>query len=256
MIGIDPAENQNHGVKVSLQLARPQSFGSTPTEPTNTEEKRTVVVSQEGEDAADAIRKIQLSTDRRLFFGHTRAVVIDEQLARRGVMELIDPLLQSRTTSRETWLFVSETPAIDVLGYTPALDAIPSTYLSNFFENRLLLKHSYEATLGGFHQRLITPGIQPVAVWIGPADASLSAPRIEGFAMFSGERLSGTLDQEQSLGWMFVANQFPKSILAFDCPDHQSSRFLVDVTSVKSTIHVRSKRGSRPQANIALRVRG
>ncbi|MDQ0191436.1 Ger(x)C family germination protein [Alicyclobacillus cycloheptanicus] len=256
MIGIDPAENTKYGVRVSLQLARPQSFRSAGTDSPDTEGKRAVVVSQEGEDAADAIRKIQLSTDRRLFFGHTRAIVIHQQLAKRGVMDMINPLLQSRTTSRETWLFVSQTPARDVLEYTPALDAIPSTYLSNFFENRLLLKHSYEATLGGFHQRLTTPGIQPVAVWIGAADKNLSAPRIHGFAMFRGDRFAGALDQEQSLGWMFVTNQFPKSILAFDCPHHQGGRFTVDVTSVKSRMRVRYEPGRPPQANITVRLRG
>jgi Ger(x)C family germination protein len=256
MIGIDPSDQDNHNVKVSLQLARPQKFSATPRASTGSEEENTVVVSKSGVDVADAIRKIQLSVDRDLFFGHVRGLVINQHMAGSGILPLMNPLLQSRMASRETWLFVSKNPASEVLKYSPALDAIPSTYLSNFFENRLLLTQPYEATVGGFHQRLVTPGIQPIAVWLGSGDGALSAPRIEGFAAFSADKFVGGLNQQQAVGWMFVENQFPKSSLTFKCPTKQGGQFVVDIKSVKSRSRVIHAGANEPRTVITVRVKG
>ena len=143
----------------------------------------------------------QLAIDRNLFFGHVRAVVIHQDIAQRGMLSLVNPMLQSHITPRETWLF-SSNPARDVLENSPALDAIPSTYFSNFFENNLLLNRPYEMTLGGFHQRLVTPGIQPFAMWIGRGDKELSAPSIAGLAAFWPISLSvGSIRSRLSVGY-------------------------------------------------------
>lgn len=256
MIGIDPSGQDGHDVKVSLQLARPQKFSPTPKASTGSEEENTVVVSRSGVDVSDAIRQIQLSIDRDLLFAHVRGLVINQLIAKRGVLPVINPLLQSRIAPRETWVFVSKNPASEVLQYSPALDAIPSTYLSNFFESRLVLKRPYDATLGGFHQRLVTPGIQPFAVWIAPGDEALSAPRIEGFAAFSGDVFVGGLNQQQSVGWLFVENQFPKSTLTFDCPTKQGGQFAVEIKSVKSRLRLTGTGTSQPRAVITINVRG
>ena len=256
MIGVDPSQQGDHNVTVSLQIARPQKFGSSPEASTGSGDENTVVVSRNGVDVIDAIRKIQLSIDRTLFFGHVRGLVVNQCVAQDGVMAFVTPLLQARMASRETWLFISKNPAENVLHYTPLLDSIPSTYLSNFFENRLLLTRPYQATLGGFHQRLVTPGVEPFAIWIGEGDKALSAPAIEGFAVFSEDKFVGGLNQKQAVGWQFIENQFPKSPLTFRCSKEQPGQFIVDVKSVKSRIRASKGKDGQPRATIVIRLNG
>ena len=256
MIGIDASDHDDHGVRVSLQLARPQKFSPTPKASTSSGEDNTVVISKSGAEVSDALRKIQLAIDRNLFFGHVRAVVIHQDIAQRGMLSLVNPMLQSHITPRETWLFVSSNPARDVLENSPALDAIPSTYFSNFFENNLLLNRPYEMTLGGFHQRLVTPGIQPFAMWIGRGDKELSAPSIAGLAAFSADRFVGGLNPQQALGWLFIENQFPKSPLSFPCPARKDGQFVVNVRFVKSTLRMIDLKSNEPQAIVHLRLKG
>lgn len=256
MMGIDPSDQDEHGVRVSLQLAQPQKFSQTSKTSSSSSQASTVVISKSGAEVSDALRKIQLSIDRNLFFGHVRAVVIHQDIAKRGMLHVVSPVLQSRITPRESWLFVSSSPAREVLQYTPALDAIPSTYFTNYFENRLLLNRPYEVTLGGFHQRLVTPGIQPFAIWIGRGNDGLSAPRIEGIAAFSADEFVGGLNTQQALGWLFIQNQFPKSPLSFRCPNKKDGQFVVNVKSVKSTLRMIHLKSNEPQAIVHLRLKG
>lgn len=256
MIGIDRIQHDSHGIRVSLQLARPQNLSTPPNPSSESGEKSTVVVSQNGIDVNDAIRKIQLATDRRLFFEHARALVINEEVAKHGTLPIIDSMMQARTAPRDAWLFVSSIPAKEVLQYKPALDAIPSTYFTNFFGNQLLLKRSYDATLGGFHQRLVTPGIQPFAIWIGAGAKELSAPELRGIAAFSGDHFVDGFNQEQTLGWQLLENQFPNSPLTFTCRDRSDGKFVVNVKSAHSTVHVYRAKGSAPVAVISVRIKG
>lgn len=256
MIGVDPASEESEGVRVSVQLALPQKL-STPPDPAATRgEDSMVVVTKTGVDVNDAVRKIQLATDRNLFFEHARALVINEAVAKRGTLSLIDAMVQSRIAPRDAWLFVSSNSAQEVLRYAPALEAIPSTYLTNFFENRLLLNRSYDATIGGFHQRFVTPGVEPFAIWIGPGVKELSAPSIKGIAAFSGDKFVGGLNQQQALGWQFLMNQFPKSPLTFTCPKPNGGKFVVNVRTVKSSVKVDGKDVNAPQASINLTMKG
>jgi spore germination protein KC len=256
MIGIDPSEQDVHSVKVSVQLARPQKFSTPPKPTTISGEESTVMVSENGVDVSDAIRKIQLDTDRRLYFEHVRAVVLNQEIAKRGTLPIIGSMVQARVAARDAWLFISENPAWEVLQYAPALDAIPSTYLTNFFESRLLLNRSTDATLGGFHQRLVTPGIDPFAIWIGRGDKELSAPKVKGIAAFSGDRFVGGLNKQQALGWQFVENQFPKSLLTFTCPKKNSGKFVLNLALVKSSVRVKAKNPTAPRAVVHVRVTG
>ncbi|MFB5188758.1 Ger(x)C family spore germination protein [Alicyclobacillus fastidiosus] len=256
MIGIDPSPEATGDVRVTLQLARPQQLSTPPKPETTSGENSTVVIAENGADVSEAVRKIQLATDRKLFFEHVRAIVVNQAVAKHGMLPMFDSIVQARIAPRDAWLFVSSNSAQEVLGYAPALDAIPSTYLTNFFENRLLLNRSYDATIGGFHQRLLTPGVEPFAIWVGPGIKEFSAPGLKGIAAFSGDKFVGGLDQQEALGWQFITNQFPRSLLTLTCPASRSTTFVVNVRSVKSSITVAKDGASAPHASIQVRVKG
>ncbi|MCL6599496.1 MAG: Ger(x)C family spore germination protein [Alicyclobacillus macrosporangiidus] len=258
IMGIDPGDTPDQ-VKVTLQLAKPhrlsvppssgQSGGAGQTSPV-------IAVSEQGRDVGEALHRIQLDLDRRLFYGHLQAVVIHRKLAERGILTLLNPLVQSRIVSRNLWVFVSEPPAGAFLEKTPELDVIPAMYLANLFRNRIWLNRPYDATVGGFHQRLATPGIEPYALLITGIDPKLSAPQIDGLAVFSGDRLAGVLTGQPFTGWLMLENQFPRSRLAFPCPEDPGKQFVIDVKSVRSRLRVRNLSSARPYVDVEVRMRG
>lgn len=257
MMGIDRAPNGD--LSVTLQVARPHRQGiPSPGRSSNgsSQESPVVAVSEQGRDVGEALHKIQLRLDRTLFFGHLQALVIHRQVAEHGVLEVMNPLVQTRVISRNVWVFVSEPPTVEVLQQTPALDVIPGMYLSNFFRNRIWLNRPYDATIGGFHQRLVTPGIEPYALWITGVDTTLSAPTIGGLAAFSRDRMIGVMTGSRYTGWSLFENQFPRSKLAFSCPADPRKQFIVDVKSVRSLARVRGLEGPNPYVDVSVRIRG
>lgn len=218
MVAIDGTDT---GVRVSLQLARPQTMAGSSGETSGSQGGEPVtVVTRAGKDVAAAIQAIQLSVDRELFFGHVRVVILSEEIGRRGAWAYLEPLVGgSLSVPRTAWLFVVRGAAEKVLSARPALDRVPSTYLSNFFETRLLLERPYDVTVGGFHQRWVTPGEEPVAIWISALQEDQSAPELLGVAAFKGDSYQGGLEREESLGWILTQNQRLLGRLSIACPD-------------------------------------
>lgn len=262
MIGIDPAgsteDNRLRAVNVTLQLVRLHRVGNGASGSSGGASDRSpvITVSEQGRDIGEALRKIQLSIDRTLFYGHLQAVVINRRLAEQGMLSILNPLVQSRVVSRNLWVFVSDPPAAQSLQRTPALDVIPAMYLANLFRNRVWVNRPYDGTIGGFHQRLATPGVEPYAFMITRMDPNLSAPYLDGLAAFSGDRLAGFMDRTRFTGWAIVENQLPESNLAFSCSEDPARQFILDVKSVRSRIRVLNLNGPKPYVDVRVWVRG
>ncbi len=261
MMAIDPAPDHPDWVVVSVQIARPQraqppsTGGSGSTSGGNKEDRPIAVVSREGRDVAEALQTIQLAINRVLFFGHLQALVIHEQVARRGLAAVLNPVAQSRVVRRQIWMFVSRERAEQVVNALPVLDVIPGMHFTNLFRNQIILRRQYDATIGGFRQRLVTPGVEPYLLGIDGMDPRLSAPRIVGLAVFADDRLVGWLPGDDYVGWALADSQFPRLDLTIPCP-HGHGQFVVNVTRVRSRLRVMNPDAPRPKAVLHVHVHG
>ena len=180
--------------------------------------------------------------------------MINEQLARGRVLRYLNPLIQARIVSRKTWLFVSAGPAEkEVTKMEPKIDPIPSTYLTNFFTNEILLNRPHEGTIGGWHQRIVTPGVEPFHS--GLEATAHYQPRASKALLYFQDRFVGMLPRDLFVGWSFVDNQFPKITMNFSCPSGDG-QFVVDVTSVHSHIRFRPAAPGPRAAQVEIRVVG
>lgn len=257
IVGIDRTEE---GVRVGLQLARPQAYpGGAGGSGGGGGQDVATVVSREGADVPEALHQLQLAVDRDLFFGHTRVVVLGEEAAREGTWRHLQPLYGDMMLPRTAWLFVARGSSVEILAARPSLDPIPANYLTHFFENRILLQRSVEVTAGGFHRRMVTPGVEPLAVWIAPGQPDQDAPTLLGLAAFQGDRFVGGLGTESSKGWVITQGQSPPGRLPLPCPDRPGS-FSVLVarsrTQLLPRLQANSVRAIMAQVHVAGRIEG
>ncbi len=258
MLGIDKTDE---GVRVGLQLARPQALAGSTGEGSGRDGAKVVtVVSRVGADVTGALHALQLAVDRDLFFGHTRVILVSEDVAREGILRHLQPLYGgAELLPRSAWLFVVKGSVDEVLAHRPDLDAIPANYLTHFFDNRILLQRPYEVTLGSFHRYWVTPGVEPIVVWIAPGQPDQSAPTLLGLAAFHGDRFVGGLGRVPSKGWVITQNQPPPGRLPIPCPGRPGT---LAVRVVKSQNRIRPKvqngsvKGVQVVANVQARIEG
>lgn len=128
-VAIDPTEN--HQVQMSIELPiLGTSLGGSET--SSSEGSR--VLSTTGTTVAEMATLLENRLWRAIFFGHTKVVVINEEVARDGIWPYIDFFDRNPNTSRRIKFIIANGEAADVFAIDNPLEPLASLYLSQLIE--------------------------------------------------------------------------------------------------------------------------
>lgn len=86
--GIDRTEDNN--ILLTVQIARPGSFGGEPAASTGFQNNNVWVVSATGDTVLDARRQLEQKVSRMVYFGHTSVLLVGEEMAKHDLRQAID----------------------------------------------------------------------------------------------------------------------------------------------------------------------
>ncbi|MFJ5768730.1 Ger(x)C family spore germination protein [Psychrobacillus sp. NPDC093180] len=126
-IGVDPSEKVDGGYKVTLKLSLPVASIKSSTGP-NYE-----YLVFEAETLAEAIRILETHTDKVLEFGHTKMIVINEDLLHGNTKDFMDYFVRRSDIQLIAWVAAAKSSAESILRVEPAAESAVSSTLINFF---------------------------------------------------------------------------------------------------------------------------
>jgi spore germination protein KC len=218
-----------------------------------------------GRTIFETTRNFLMQSNRRLFWGHNRNLIIGEAVAREGVFLLIDRFIRGVEPRLRTWVFVAkgteakeivETVAKMESGLGPELDAlikssatlsaVPRIDLKLFTDRlnskttaavapRLELIRAGEKTDAGDY-----PGSSGPA---GAAEPKLQRLRLAGTAVFKGDRLAGWLNKPESRGLLWVMGKAQSGIIVVKCPGDESNLASLELIELVSKIKPEKRDG-------------
>ncbi|WP_274654345.1 Ger(x)C family spore germination protein [Paenibacillus humicola] len=198
-IGIDAAPNDRVAVTVQLQNpSPPASAGGGGT----AGRRPFAVFSTEGVTVNDALNMLQQQTKKTLFMSQTRAIVIGEPLAKRGLHDPMDYFWRSSNKNLTSWMLISKVPAKEVLSKARELETVPSDAWKLYFMNKNSRPSSGQMKLFQFLPRLDQDGLEATAAGIAPVGQGTM--RISETAVFRHDKMAGWLsdDETEMLRWI------------------------------------------------------
>lgn len=217
--GVDLSNDKN--LLLSLQIAIPSSMGSTVGNGGN-KLSSTYIVSEKGATVSEAYRNIQAKVSRRLFFSHSRVLIIGEKLAKKGVKHIID--FQSRYHENRMNSFIILTPgkALDLLTNLPKLESSSAEKIRELSKIGGGLRVSTQE----FWDMILTEGIQPIAPCyvlkeMKGKDHNIKeneGQTINGTALFKNDKLLGWLDNKQTQGILWIRNEMANGVVTVKIP--------------------------------------
>ncbi|WP_029421479.1 Ger(x)C family spore germination protein [Alicyclobacillus macrosporangiidus] len=167
-----------------------------------------VTASGQGVNIKDAEQKLQEQFSRRLYTAHRRVVVFGEDVARRGIREMLDQLGRDPLNRLQVYILVAKGgPAQDILQERSTLERLPGQELSKLIEQGTGVK----ITMLDFLITAIDEGIDPIAgaVEIAPGnDPRVKQPfLLASTAMFKDFKLRGYLNDEETRGLLWVRGE-------------------------------------------------
>lgn len=260
--GIDPAKS---GFRVTLQVVDPSQMSRNRA----TNRSPAILYSGEGATISEAIQRISTKSSRQMYLSHLQIVLINEQLARRGISEPIDPLIRNPLIRPDAVLAVSRgysTEAVLALvtpfEVNPAMDIYKSLRVSE-----KIWAPSFATRLLDLEMTLLTKGKQPVLTAItltgnvkqGRTQSNVEQPlskgeyRYTGLGVFQGDRLLGWLDEMDSKAFTFLANRVKRTISHVECPSGEGFASL-EIHSANARMIPRVRQG-RPEAVVKLKLK-
>jgi len=210
---------EDDAIVLSVQLFVPRAGMSNQMGSIGTSggDDMTVVRSAKGKTIAAAMSRLQERFPRKIFWGHSEALIFGESTAKSGIRELVDFFLRFPQPREHANVFVSKGEAKKILELLPPIERNQAEALRELSRSRVGLR----ITLMDLAEMLISdPGhaVLPLLAILPPPEGKgpqQTIANITGTAVFREDRLIGTLNQQLSRGLLWLRDEIRYSVVTF-----------------------------------------
>lgn len=214
VIGI---ERINDIVSLTMEVYNPAAS----TDKSTKQEEQTKYIQSTGNSFFDAIRNITMIFDKKIFFAHTKELIISEETSRDGFIDLLDLWLRQHQPWPNTYLLVSKdvSPA-DVIGIKSGIEDATANYIEDLIQNNKNTGKTVQKNVTDFLRDYYDKGSSTVGVISKkekgrtPGDSKSEFELIaEGAAVFSDKKLVGFLNGIETRAMNFAAGKIKNTVI-------------------------------------------
>lgn len=238
-IGLDLIKEEQ--IRLSLQIAIPSKIGPTSVGGGGGNGKSTYIISETGNTVSEAYRNLQMKISRRIFFSQSRVLLIGEDLAKKGISNIIDFHSRYHEPRINSFIMLTKGEAADVLKKIPKLESISSE------ETKELVKLNVGLSIyvRDFLHMLLTDGMEPFApefvlksLEAGENNESDKGQALNGTAVFKNDKLVGWIDKAETRGILWLRNEMENGVITIEIPEEEGGgKISIDIikAEVKTT---------------------
>jgi spore germination protein KC len=160
-----------------------------------------------GKTISDAFMNIQKRLNQALFLGHTRVIVISEDVAKKGVQGVMDGFRRDPQLRRLLWPIVVRGKASEFLELSPEIEQIPTVFVMSLIESGVKSGFIPTITLGDFFIALSNKAMQPTINHLTMGNKN--DIRWEGIGVFRKDRLVGFLNEKETWALIQITENSP-----------------------------------------------
>ena len=226
---------------VSTQMLRP---GAISTQMPNTEKPVEKVVTS-GKTIFEAIRKSNLEFDRKGFYAHTKVIVIGEDLAKDGLLPVLDFFQRGKEIRGYVFVCIAKNAqASEILGIeSGGIQPIPAIRLRDMIEDTRFELKGVKINLLNFYKESIGSGIEPVVGVLKVEKDKFSKKHVKmsGGAVFNKDKLVGYLNEHQTIGYRWCKSEVESGAVSIPSPVNENRYESVEVKKADTTIKPKVK---------------
>lgn len=192
----------------------------------------TILISSEGTTIFDAVRKSIRKSGKRLYHSHAEIVIISTQLAKEGIIPILDWINRDAEQRYTLHFLVSkEKSAKEILEQHPMTSDILSFELNNMLKSQKNLSSALDIEQWQFLNDFAAMGISATLPTINiTIDSDKLTPEITGTALFKEDKLVGFLDGDDTKTLMFIKNKIKDGLLVNkEYKDNSETRISLEI---------------------------
>lgn len=236
--GLDQKDDKH--IELSLLINDPQSTsqGISGTPSALSKPNQTLMLSSSGVNITEALSKIQSKYPNKIYWGHNNVFIVSQEVARQGIHEHLEFILQNHQAREHAFLFVSEDPTKQVLDSISQSGTPLPIILQGITESEIGLN----VTVVDLLQMLSGKPGSAILPWVVelPSDnetGPMNPPvHINGSAVFKLDKLAGHLEEDITRGVMWVRNEIQTATVTFTPKDEKGEISIIISSSTTRLI--------------------
>jgi spore germination protein KC len=266
-IGIDKAK-QGKGYDITFEIVNPGNVASSFMG--GGQGSPVAVYKSTGKTLLEASRNASKKISRRIYYAHTSAIVISEQVAREGIYDLLDILDRDTVFRSTTEIFIArKDSAENIVSTITILDKIPvNKMVKSLNVTEQMLGENTKITLNDLISNVIRQGKEPFANGVTLAGDKKQGKKLsniesdmpgviiktDGIAMFKDGKLIGWIDGSKSRGVMWVLDKVKGTDIHIDWQGKKHAiGFLIRRSNVKVSANMKN---GKPVIQVGIKTEG
>jgi spore germination protein KC len=252
-VGLDKGDKEGN-VKITAQVARPADSRGQTGAPSGVTGDPLWTASAEGESIFDAIRNLARFSSRRVFWAHNYIIIINEDLAKEGIKEIIDFFTRNPELRMRTWVVVTPDKAQTVASTLTGLEVIPGEALDKLFRYTKYSNVAPRTQMLHLQSAFLSESTEPVLARVKlikrgvsnkkPGQAGdIKQVELAGAGVFKGDKLVGSLSPKETSGLLMFIEEPESGLLVLKCPKEPDKALTVEFINQRLTIKPSYKNG-------------
>ncbi|HHY74400.1 MAG TPA: Ger(x)C family spore germination protein [Bacillus bacterium] len=232
-VGIDKVENQKEGesnqYEVTVEVARPADARGQTGAPAGNTGDPVWSASARGKTIFEAIRHLASFSTRKVFWAHNFIIVVNEDVARDGIKDIIDFFTRNPELRMRTWIAITPDKAKDIISTMTGLEVIPGEALDKLYRYTDISGAAPKTELLDVQAAYLSETTQPIIARMRLIERGVSNKKqgqagaikqveLEGAGVFKGDKLIGTLDREEAKAAVLFIEKVKSQIVVLTCP--------------------------------------
>lgn len=230
-LGIDKTENDDK-ILLTFQILKPGQIKSQ-----SSSSKSVWTFTSIGETVFEAFRNATFTSDRKLFLSQCRVFIIGEEIARSGLMPVVDLLDRDPEPRRTNYLLISKGKANKIIKAETEQESFPALTIESLMKSIPLSSFSVPSRLRDFLRMLAESGSEPIVAKIEPIDkGDKTKMRLSGSAIFLEDKLVGFLDNHETRGYNWITGNAKGGIIVVKSPGDETKKVSLETIRASSKI--------------------
>jgi spore germination protein KC len=209
-------------------------------------------VTYSGKNITNAYMAMQADLPRKITWGHSRMIVISEEMAKDGITEILEFVARQPNVNINNTIMVTSGKARDIEYLVPALERFPSQIIRKFSSKHLTLdttaKDFLETQNGDMVVSILTKKREKMLSEKGKKELWVGT---DGVALFHNNKMVGKLGTKELHGVYYLKNMAKNTDISIESPTDKGN---VSLLVLQSNTKIRPSKKEAFTFDIAVKV--
>ncbi|WFD08995.1 Ger(x)C family spore germination protein [Tepidibacter hydrothermalis] len=204
------------------------------------------IISEKGKSIFDAVRTMIVHSGKRAYWPHAKVFIISEDIAKKGVVDVIDFINRDAEVRSDIWLLISqEKTAKEILNSETKLHSTISAHLEDKLKNKDSVSKFQDIELHQFLKDLAAEGISCTIPTVHiTKEKDQKVPEIFGMGVFKKDKLVGYIDGMETMSMMLIKDELKSGVFVVRNVDNTNTDCTLEIFKTKTKVEPVIKNGN------------